>query len=200
MLRSSSCQTAGSQSMAKRIVRYVAGAPRAVNTYPWSEVSKVIRVTVDADSAGCERTRLSTSSGVVQLGRAVWCDWPMAQTAIALSSGESEFLAIVTGATTSLFVWKLVTEFGHTINDIIVRSDSSAAQGMASRLEVGRRAKHRDVCATVALGEGQSLIRLESVPTAENVADLGTMYLKDVMTKLLGILVVEILTMTGAHA
>lgn len=66
--RSPSCPTAGSQRMAKRFAGYLAGAPKAVNMYLSSDQSGVINVAVDADHAGCEKTRLSTSLGVIQIG------------------------------------------------------------------------------------------------------------------------------------
>ena len=50
---------------------------------------------VHSDFAGCVRTRKSTSGGVITVGRHVIKTWSSTQGAIALSSAEAEFYAMV---------------------------------------------------------------------------------------------------------
>ena len=44
----------------KRVGRFLAHRPRAIQHYPWQALPKVIRAEVDSDFAGCEVTRKST--------------------------------------------------------------------------------------------------------------------------------------------
>ena len=55
---------------------------------------------VDSDHAGCRRTRKSTSGGVAMLGQHILMEHNITQPVVALSSGESEFYAIIKGITT----------------------------------------------------------------------------------------------------
>lgn len=60
------------------------------------------------------------------------------QCAIALSSGESEYVAMVGGCSEALFIkhcWAFLT--GEQA-DLVRRSDSSAARALAGRIAVGR--------------------------------------------------------------
>ena len=52
---------------------------------------------VDADWAGCVRTRRSTSGGLVFIGGACIKSWGSTQGSTALSSGESKYYAIMKG-------------------------------------------------------------------------------------------------------
>ena len=56
-----------SQLALQRLVRYLKGSPRLVYNYPWQPES-ALDVLVDADFAGCQSTRRSTSGGVALLG------------------------------------------------------------------------------------------------------------------------------------
>ena len=57
---------------------------------------------VDADWAGELASRKSTSGGAVQLGDHLLRSWSSTQSTIALSSGESEYYAIVKGGSQTL--------------------------------------------------------------------------------------------------
>ena len=77
----------------KRIGRYFCGRPRLVYVYRRQEV-RAINVYVGIDWAGCERTRKSTSGGVVMLGRHCIKHWSSTQPSVSLSSGEAEFYGL----------------------------------------------------------------------------------------------------------
>ena len=156
------------QRMAKRLVRYLRAVPRYITVFRWAPRAGALIVTVDADHAGDEQTRKSTSSGLVELNGHVLADWSTTQATISLSSGESEFIAIIKGITTGLFVRKLLTELGWTITELVVRSDSSAARGMLSRLGVGRRCKHLETKSLFAQHlVKEKAVRVITVGTAE---------------------------------
>ena len=82
---------------------------------------------------------------------------------------------------------------GARITRSVLKSDSSAGRGMIARLGVGKKAKHIDVqfmFAQEAIRRGEW--ELQAVPGDDNVADLGTKYVKAVvMKKLLRMLNIE---------
>ena len=162
----------------------------------------LVVVTVDADHAGCSETRRSTSSGVIQVNDHVLSEWSTTQSTVALSSGESEFVAIVKGVVMGLFTRNLLNELGWCITQVVIRSDSSAGRGMASRPGVGRRSKHfetKSLFAQHLIKDG--LVVLEPVHTKLNTADIGTKcFDAPTMRKLIGLLGVRLLTLDGAVA
>ena len=175
--------------MVKRIVRYPKSVRRAVLCFGWCERSNTIVLTVDADHAGCSATRRRTSSGVIQVNDHVLSESSTTQSTVALSSGESEFVAVVKGIMMGLFAKNLMNDRGWNIAEVLVRSDSSAGRGMASRLGVGRRSKHLETKSLLAqhlIKDG--LVTLETVHTKVNTADIGTKYLDaTTMRKLTGL-------------
>ena len=109
-------------------MRYLKSVPRAVLCFGWCERSETLVVTVDADHAGCSEARRSTSSRVIQVNGHVLDEWSTTQSMVALSSGESEFVAIVKGIVMGLFTKDLLYELGWCISEVVVRSDSSAGR------------------------------------------------------------------------
>ena len=98
--------------------------PRTVQCFGWSERGDTVVVTVDADHAGCSETRRSTFCGVLQVNGHVLSEWSTTQSTVALSSGESEFVAIVKGVVMGLFVKNFLGELGWCITQVVIRSDS----------------------------------------------------------------------------
>ena len=175
--RDAAAPTLESQAKIKKLIRYLVGTPRIVNTFPWQPRQDVLEAVTDADHAGCLRTRKSTSGGVVRIGAHVITDWSLTQPVIALSSGESEFYAIVRGMLMLLFVRNLAAECGITFVRLQLKSDSSAARGMVSRLGVGKKAKHIDTQYLFCQGlVRDKIIEIKAIAGVDNVADLGTKY------------------------
>ena len=157
----------------KRLARYLQSRTRCVTEYPYAEREQVINVWVDADFAGCKRTRRSTSGGAVMWGEAIAKAWSTTQGIIALSSGKAEYYGIVNGTAMALGLRNLVSDLGIQVG-IIVITDASAAKGIASRRGAGR-ARHIEVCQlwlqqTVLDGE----IQVRKVPGSQNLADAFT--------------------------
>ena len=111
-------------------------------------------------------------------------------------------MAIVKGVVMGLFTGNLLNELGWCITQIVIRSNSSAGRGMASRLGVGKRSKHLETKSLFAqhlIKDG--LVVLEPVHAKVNTADIGTKYLDaPTMRKLIGLLGVRLLTLDGAEA
>ena len=163
--------------------------------YVFQDKTSTLDIYTDADYAGDLEERTSTTCVVPRRGRHVIAPHVGTQSVQALSSGEAEFYAMVKGIVIGLFVKNFV-KFFEAPPQITILSDSSAARGMISRLGVGRKAKHIDtqfLFAQQLIYDGT--IKVKSVPTAENVADIGTKNLPqarmDYLMKLLDMRVVD---------
>ena len=86
----------------KRLGRYLVGKPRVVNCMHYQHVPSELNCWVDADWAGCVKTRRSTSGGGIKFGAHTIKTWTGTQASIALSSGASEYYALVKGVSQGL--------------------------------------------------------------------------------------------------
>ena len=84
-----------------------------------------------------EKTRKSTSGGVVMMGKHMIKGWDITQAVIALSSGKAEYCGIVKGASAGLGMRSVLSDLGCKVR-LVVFSDSSAVIGMASRKGLGK--------------------------------------------------------------
>lgn len=139
----------------------------------------------DADWAG-HINRKSTSAGVILLnGNAIY-SWSRTQRTPALSSGESEFMALVTE---SLYVRACLEFLLRDQVQIQLRSDSVAGRGIAKRQGLGR-VRHLEVqflWVQQKLAEKQ--FRLGPVASMVISGDLGTKSLQvNRLSFLLGLL------------
>ena len=96
-----------------------------------------ITVFTDSDHAGCPITRRSTVGGCVLWGGCFLKGWSKTMEILALSSGESELGALVRACTEGLGVQSVLKDFGIQVS-VQIRSDATAAIGMARRLGLGR--------------------------------------------------------------
>ena len=108
--------------------------------YEWSvdDSNHLLEVMCDADYAGQRDTRRSVSSAQLCLNGCLMESYVRCQRSIALSSGESEYVAMVGGCSEGLFLkhcWQFLTEEDI---DMVCRSDSSAARSLAGRVGVGK--------------------------------------------------------------
>ena len=110
----------------KRLGRYLLGRPRVVCYFPFQEDVNVLTCDVDADWAGCLKTRRSTHGGCLKWGKHVLKHWSATQATVATSSGEAEFTGLVRGASAAMGLQALMKDLGMEAT-ITLRSDSSAA-------------------------------------------------------------------------
>ena len=99
----------------KRAARFVAGAPRLVVRYERQPPVTYVDVSSDSDHAGCTRMRRSTSATVLMVGKHLLKTSSTTQTVISLSTGESEFYALVKAASAALGLSALGRDFGWTL-------------------------------------------------------------------------------------
>ena len=98
----------------------------------------LIEVVTDADYAGNKNDRRSTTSFQIFIDGNLMESRVRSQKATVLSSGESEFVAIVAGCSDGMLIRHLwMTMVGEPC-DMKVRSDSSAARAMVQRQGIGR--------------------------------------------------------------
>ena len=81
-----------------RIGRYLQKVPRRPYFFRWQDEPQKLFFT-DSNWAGCERSRRSTSGGVMYRGSHVVKHWSRTQAAVALSSAEAELAALIKGST-----------------------------------------------------------------------------------------------------
>ncbi|CAE7268415.1 unnamed protein product, partial [Symbiodinium sp. CCMP2592] len=101
----------------------------------------VIESITDADWAGCKRTRRSRTSIQLFVGGSMVASYVRSQRSIALSSGESEFIAMVGGSGEALYVAECVRFLAEGANvevTVKARTDSAACRGIAQRVGCGR--------------------------------------------------------------
>ena len=159
----------------KRIGRYLKGKPRMVQAFGWADPGDCeIVCFADSDWAGDRSDMRSTSGGVVMWGGHCLKAWSTSQTTVALSSGEAELYAVTKAATQVAGMVSMAADFGLAWSGT-VKSDSSAAIGIAHRDGLGGRCRHIRVQYLWIQGrirEGE--LDLKKVPGTCNPSDVMT--------------------------
>ncbi|CAK0831695.1 unnamed protein product [Prorocentrum cordatum] len=147
----------------RRVVRYLTGERECYTAYHYQEQPKALDCYTDSDWGGAKVTRKSTSAGVIVAG-SHWLEaWSATQQTRALSSGEAELYAIVSGASRGLLLKHLASEVGDDL-ELNILSDSAAGRGMVQRIGVGK-AHH------------EKKFNIKKVSTDANLSDIGTKHL-----------------------
>ena len=139
-----------------------------------SQEHHLLEIITDADYAGNKVDRKSVSCTHCFMDGNLIESRVRSQKSIALSSGESEFVAIVSGCSEALFLRHLAHFMGYGVAKIRSRSDSSAARAMCAREGVGR-VRHIDAgMFWIQQRVHAKEIEVKAIPTAINPADIGT--------------------------
>jgi len=157
----------------KKLGRYVTTRGRVVQVFRHQRMPEQLDVFGDSDHAGCLVTRRSTTGLVVQFGQCVVKHSSNIQTTIALSSGESEYYALVKAAALGLAVQSMLEDWGIKI-PLRVSSDSSAAKGTSGRLGLGKlrhiQTRYLWLQERVHVGD----LQIRKIPGSTNQSDLLT--------------------------
>ncbi len=173
--RRMSCPDARDCQSLKRLGRYLLKRERAVSHFCYQSCPEHWSIWVDSDWASCHRTRKSTSGGMVMFGNHALKSWSTTQQVIALSSGEAEYYSMVRGGSMGLGINAIASDLGLSFK-VIVKTDASAAQGIASRKGLGK-VRHIDVSQLWLQDKvSKKEIVIEKVSTHINVADALTKY------------------------
>ena len=146
----------------------------------------LVEVLTDADYAGNRDDRKSTTSFQVYIDGNLIESRVRTQKAIALSSGESEFVAVVAGCSDGMLIKHLLNKMTGGSCLMKVRTDSSAARSMVQRQGIGR-VRHLDASLLwVQQKESERAFSIAAIPSELNSADIGTKSLTK--KRLLGLL------------
>jgi hypothetical protein len=124
----------------KRLVRYLIRFPDIGQVFTKQTLPEKLTIQVDADHGGDAVTRRSTTGMLAFFGRHVLKHSSNVQSTIALSTGESEYYALVKGGSTGLGLQSLLADFGIETR-VVIESDSNAAKGTVNRVGLGK-ARH----------------------------------------------------------
>ena len=163
----------------KRLGRYLKKYPCVVREFPLQKLSSKLKICTDSDHAGCAATRKSTTGLVALLGQHCIRHGSNMQSTIALSSGESEFYALVKASSTGLGLQSLLGDWGISL-PLVVMSDSSAARGHVSRRGLGkmRHIQTRYLWLQERVGEGH--VKILAISGKVNPSDMLTKALSGV--------------------
>ena len=117
---------------------------------------------------------MSISGGVLMLGSHAVKHWSSTQHTFALSSGESEYYALVKSASQAIGLQSMLSDICVNSLGIEIKTDASAAIGIASRRGLGR-VRHIEV-AQLWIQEkvADGKLKLIKVPGQVNLADALT--------------------------
>ena len=134
----------------------------------------LVEVVCDSDYAGNKNDRKSATSFQVFVDGNLIESRVRCQKAIALSSGESEFVAMVGGSSEGLLAKHLMKFLLNRDPEMKARSDSSAARSLAQRQGIGR-IRHLDASLLwLQQKEKENVLQVAPAATDVNLADIGT--------------------------
>lgn len=159
----------------KRVGRYLRGRPVGTLIFEAQQLPGVLEVFCDSDHAGDLETRRSRSGMAVMWGSHLIKHGSTVQSTVSLSSGESEYYALLRASAHALGIKAMLSDWNYGVEcEIHMRCDSSAARGISARQGLGK-VRHIDVrflWLQQAVQEGR--LKVLSVPTSENVSDTFT--------------------------
>ena len=175
--RSMSSPTYGAVEKLKKLLRYLVSHRRVVQTFVPQTKVKRFSVATDSDHAGCLTTRKSTSGIFLFHGKNLIRSSSTTQGSVTLSSGESEFHALVKGASVVLGARAMAKDLGHSLDASHLSCDATAGLGISKRTGVGRiRHLHTPLLWVQERIRNKELL-ISKAPGKENVVDMGTKYL-----------------------
>ena len=107
------------------------------------------------------------------------------QKVVTLSSGEAELVALTQATSEAILVHKAWVWTTQEEAKLVMRSDSSVARAIASRLGVGRVRHLQTSCLWIQQWVAAKTLRVAAVPTQFNPSDMGTKSLQQRRLKML---------------
>ena len=154
------------------------GRKRVVWEFVWQEEVGGVHVFADSDWGGDRVSRKSSSGGAIMLGQHCLRTWSSTQGAIALSSAEAEFYALIDAVLRAKWAQSVLSELGVPVSSVAEAwTDSSAAKSFVSRRGLGkmRHLELRDLWLQREVGQGKVVVK--KVLGSENPADAMTKFL-----------------------
>ena len=152
----------------KRLGRYLKHRPRLVAVFQAQRMPETIQSYGDSDHAGCLKTRRSTTGVGVMLGSHLLKTYSQVQSTISLSSGESEYYAMLKASATGLALRAMLEDWGIQLK-LQVLSDSSAARGLVARRGLGKARHIQTRYLWLQERVAEKDLQVISVPTSANM-------------------------------
>ncbi|GJZ79533.1 retrovirus-related pol polyprotein from transposon TNT 1-94, partial [Tanacetum coccineum] len=128
----------------KRIFRYLKGTVHRGLWYP-KDSSFALTAFADADHAGCQDTRRSTSGSIQLLGDRLVSWSSKRQKSAAISSTEAEYIALSGCCAQVLWMRSQLTDYGLGFNKIPMYCDNKSAIALCCNNVQHSRSKHIDI-------------------------------------------------------
>lgn len=178
-------QNPGTEHVAlqKHVLWYLAGALDEGITYHGSEVilnnphphrNKLIG-SADSDHGGCYDTKRSTSCVIIQLngGPVIWR--VLKQRVVTTSTPHSESIALASAVQELVWACDFMAQIGYEQSTVRLLEDNQSAILQATGDYKSTKSDHyRKVQLYIEGNYRKGLMWLDKVPTAHNIADLGT--------------------------
>ncbi|GJQ93970.1 hypothetical protein Tco_0005109 [Tanacetum coccineum] len=158
----------------KRIFRYLKGT---INMGLWYSKDTGMSMTAyaDADHAGCQDTRRSTSGSAQFLGDKLVSWSSKKQKCTAISSTEAEYIALSGCCAQILWMRSQLTDYGFQFNKIPLYCDNKSAIALCCNNVQHSRAKHIDVRYHFIKEQVENgIVELYFVRTEYQLADIFT--------------------------
>nr|GEY57442.1 retrovirus-related Pol polyprotein from transposon TNT 1-94 [Tanacetum cinerariifolium] len=158
----------------KRIVRYLRGTVNRGLWYP-KDSSVALIAFADADHAGCQDTRRSTSGSVQFLGERLISWSSKRQKSAAISSTEDEYITLSGCCAQILWMRSQLSDYGIGFNKIPMYCDNKSAIALCCNNVQHFRSKHIDIRYYFIKEQvDNGVIELYFVNTEYQLADLFT--------------------------
>nr|GEV08035.1 ribonuclease H-like domain-containing protein [Tanacetum cinerariifolium] len=158
----------------KRIFRYLRGTVNRGLGYP-KDSSVALTAFADADHAGCQDTRRSTSGSVQFLGERLISWSSKSQKSAAISSTEAEYIALSGCCAQILWMRSQLSDYDLVFNKIPMYCDNKSAIALCCNNVQQSRSKHIDIrYHFIKEHVEQGVIELYFVNTEYQLADLFT--------------------------
>ncbi|GKC49288.1 retrovirus-related pol polyprotein from transposon TNT 1-94 [Tanacetum coccineum] len=158
----------------KRIFRYLKGT---INMGLWysKDTSMSLTAYADADHAGCQDTRRSTSGSAQFLGDKLVSWSSKKQKSTAISSTEAEYISLSGCCAQILWMRSQLTDYGFQFNKIPLYCDNKSAIALCCNNVQHSRAKHIDVRYHFIKEQVENgIVELYFVRTEYQLADIFT--------------------------
>ena len=157
----------------KRLIRYLIRYPDFAQVFKAQRTPERLVIQVDNDHAGDTVTRKSTTGMIAFYGQHVLKHSSNVQSTIALSTGESEYYALVKGGSTGLGIQSLLADYG--INAAVtIESDSNAAKGTVNRVGLGKARHIQTRYLWLQERVAENHLKVVHVPGKQNRSDVLT--------------------------
>ena len=156
----------------KRLIRYLKKYPDVGQCFVSQQMPSKLRIQVDADHGGDAVTRKSTTGMVAIFGTHIKHSSNI-QSTIALSTGESEYYALVKGGSVGLGLHTLCADLGLDL-EAAIEGDSNAAKGTVNRVGLGKARRIQTRYLWLQERGAERHLKLHHVPGVKNKADVLT--------------------------